>query len=149
MCGTKNRYRIASSSVIIQDRNVVLIGQRIISAKFSLSLKNTFYWTIANLNFTKSKYCMIMIIKRVKFQRNCMSGKFHIRIQFFVQPKSLLFVLFTMMMMKYNWWKNSRKIGLHMVSNSLFNYGVFASFIICISMPISLSVLAKVHDQQQ
>ena len=49
----------------------------------SLSLKNTFYWTIANLNLTQSKYCA-MIIKIVNFQQNRMCGKFHIRIQFFV-----------------------------------------------------------------
>ena len=61
----------------------------------SLSLKNTFYWTIANLNLTQSKYCT-MIIKIVNFQQNRMCGKFHIRIQFFVHSKSLLFVLIMM-----------------------------------------------------
>ena len=61
----------------------------------SLSLKNTLYWTIANLNFTQSKHCTI-IIKIVKFQRNRMCGKFHIRIQFFVHSKSLLFILISM-----------------------------------------------------
>ena len=37
-----------------------------------------------------------MNIKMVKFQRNRIRGKFHIRIQFFVHSKSLLFVLITM-----------------------------------------------------
>ena len=39
----------------------------------SLSLKNTLYWTIANLNFTQSKHCTI-IIKNSK-----VSAKSHVR----------------------------------------------------------------------
>ena len=81
----------------------------------SLSLKNTFYWTIANLNFTQSKYCA-MIIEMVKFQRNRICGKFHIRIQFFGHSESLLFVLFTMTGSSITWstigWKIRKKLDV-------------------------------------
>ena len=76
-------------------------------------MKNTFYWKIANLNFTQSNYCT-MIIKMVKFQRNRMCRKFHIRIQFFVHSKSLLLVLITMTGSSVTWntigWKIREKL---------------------------------------
>ena len=90
------KYSIASSSALIRlEMQFLYVKGLLARSSNSLSLNNTFCWTIANLNFTQSKYCTI-IFKMVKFQRNRMCGKFHIRIQFFVHSKSLLFVLITM-----------------------------------------------------
>ena len=132
-CGTGNRYKIAPSSALIRLEMQFLLAKNSLARNSnSLSLKNTFYWTIANLNFTQSKYCT-MIVKIVKFQRNRMCGKFHIRIQFF-QCALRISVICPVYddkfinYMKYNWLKNSREIGLHKASNCPITVCLLNSF---------------------
>ena len=94
----------------------------------SLSLKNTFYQTTANLNFTHSK-CCTTIIKMVQFQRNRMCRKFHIRIQFFVHSKSVICsVLQVHQLCEVQLVEKLQKIGLHMASNCPITVCLLNSF---------------------
>ena len=96
----------------------------------SLSLTNMFYWTMANLDFTQSKYCT-MIIKMVKFQRNHMWKVPHqntilcaLKISVICPHCDDRFIS----CMKFNWLKNSRKIGLHKANNCPITVCLLNSF---------------------
>ena len=129
-CGTGNRYKIAPSSALIRlEMQFLLVKKSLARNSNSLSLKNTFYWTIANLNFTQSKYCT-MIVKIVKFQRNRMCGKFHIRYNSLC-TQNLCYLSYDDRFnncSKYNQLKNSRKIGLHKASNCPITVCLLRSF---------------------
>ena len=86
------------------------------------------FWTIANLYFTQSKYCT-MIIKMVKFQLNHICGKFHIslcalKISVICPVYGDRFINY----MKYNWLKNLRKTGLHKASDGPITVCLLNSF---------------------